>query len=491
MLRPSPSFVITCLVVVASTSVSVAAPPEIESLSDTVLPRSGRLLILGSGFGDAPGDGVVLIDDLAAIVTRWMDEEIHAYIPEAVSVGPVSVQVANGEGVSGPAAIEVTSRGNGGRVAWRFEMDHWDTRQFTAVAPNGTIYSSDALGLYALSPDGGLLWFAAGVGDGRPISVAPDGTIYAAASTGRGSDGNIFALDPDGTVRWEFDAPSFFLDLVTGPNLGPDGNLYAYQDLSEGEGLGFFSLTPEGSLRWSDRGDPELTPLPDESNSEIVFGGDRLYSGIVNIGSGGQPVTYAFDLDGDQLWFTGNSDLGVLFQSFPTADPEGRAIGIWGQTGLIALDPAGQTDWIAVHPSQINVEDLPAIDSAGNVYAGVSRGEMWSVTPGGSIRWVLPNRAPAMLSKVGVSPDDAVLVAHLARPGRATMITGHDPASGNGRWRVVLPNLGGLVQQVTSRRPEFSSDAAIAYVTTSSGGPSVDYSRLYAIRVGSPSSGDF
>jgi len=475
-------FVTFCMGILASTGVGLAAPPEISSLSETVLPPSGRLLIFGSGFGDDPEEGEVLIDDLSAIVTQWMDDEIHAYVPEAASIGPVSVLVESPEGVSGSVAVEVTPRESGDRVAWHFEMDHWDTRQFTTVAQDGTIYSSDRLGLYALSPDGGLLWFVAGVGDGRPIAISPDGTIYVAAVDGQGTDGNILALNSDGSVRWEFDAPSFFLDLVTGPSLGPDGNVYAYQDLLASEGLGFFSLTPEGALRWSDRGDPELSPLSDISNSEIVFAGDRFYSGMVNIGSG-EPVTYAFDLGGDQLWFTGNSDLDVFFHSFPTTDPRRRAIGIWGQTGLIALDPSGQTEWITVHPSQINVEDLPTVDSVGNIYAGASRGEMWSLTPDGAIRWVLPNRAPAMLSKVGISPDDAVLVAHLARPGRVTVITGHDPADGSNRWRVVLPNIGGLTQLVTSQRPAFSPNAEIAYVTTSSGGPSVDYSRLYALRV--------
>jgi len=460
-----------------------AALPEIDRVAPERRPPSGRLLIVGSDFGDGI-DGQVSVGGLPAIVTQWSETKIHAYVPEGVAPGMVDVEVVRGGEVSAPSSVEVVPRSSQGRRLWFFEMDRWDTRQFVAVGPDGTVYTSDALGLYALSPEGALLWFAPGIGGGRPIEVAPDGTIYAAAVLGLGTAGNIYALNPDGTIRWEFDAPTFFLDTVTGPGLGPDGNIYAYQDFSLDEGLGFFSLTPDGDLRWSDRGDPELTPVSDISNSEIVFADDRFYAGLVNIGSGGQPVTYAYSFDGDQLWFTGNSDLDARFQSFPRADPQGRSVGAWGQTGIITLAPGGETEWITRHPSQINVEDPMAIDSEGNVYVGVARAEMWSLAPDGEIRWVLPtNFDIAFLSKVGISPDDRILIAHKAEIGAPTAISAHAPDDGRELWQIDFPNRGGLMQQVTTPLPRFSADSSTVYITTSSGGPSFDYSRIYAIDV--------
>ncbi len=68
------------------------------------------------------------------------------------------------------------------RVRWRFQMDSWFGGQFITVAPNGTVYASDLTKLYALTPDGGLLWVVAGAGRRRPISLGPDGTIYTAGT---------------------------------------------------------------------------------------------------------------------------------------------------------------------------------------------------------------------------------------------------------------------------------------------------------------------
>ena len=57
-------------------------------------------------------------------------------------------------------------------------------RQFVEVGPDGRVYTSDQLGLYALSPDGELLWFVPEAGGGHPIDIGPDGgTLYVANGT--------------------------------------------------------------------------------------------------------------------------------------------------------------------------------------------------------------------------------------------------------------------------------------------------------------------
>ncbi len=96
--------------------------PQITGLSDSTLPRNGRLLILGQNFG-------------------------------------------------------------GGLVT---------------VAPDGTVYASDLTKLYALTPDGDLLWVASGAGGRRPISVG--GKIPAGAyAEARGREGEK-ALKRDGST---------------------------------------------------------------------------------------------------------------------------------------------------------------------------------------------------------------------------------------------------------------------------------------------------
>ena len=126
------------------TSVAYAGGvPQINSLSESTLNRSGRLLIFGSNFGSNSVDGQVLIDGLDAITTTWTNTEIHAYVPEGSLLGSVPVQIVTPGGSSAMVVLEVTQRQADGRARWRFQMDSRFGGSFMAVAPDGTVYASD------------------------------------------------------------------------------------------------------------------------------------------------------------------------------------------------------------------------------------------------------------------------------------------------------------------------------------------------------------
>ena len=92
------------------------------------------------------------------------------------------------------------------RVKWRFKLDGDYSLHTPGVGPDGTVYVSLPNGkLYAIAPNGTQRWiFQAGVGGGvdGPVSVGPDGTIYAAGAvpdpSGSGGTGAIFAITPGG-----------------------------------------------------------------------------------------------------------------------------------------------------------------------------------------------------------------------------------------------------------------------------------------------------
>jgi outer membrane protein assembly factor BamB len=358
-------------------------------------------------------------------------------------------------------------------------------RQFVKVGPDGRVYTSDQLGLYALSPNGELLWFAPEAGGGHPIDIGPDGTIYTGVGLSQGPE-IVKALNPDGSLKWEFIPPEPW-ELATGPNVGPDGNIYGTQDFTEEGGLGFFSLDPEGKLRWANVGEPPVFYLlPEVSNSEVVFGPNRMFTGIVRPRSGGNPVTYAFDLDGNQIFYTGTGGLNALFHTFPRVDPRGRAIGARGQTGVITLSPEGATDWFRYHPGAPNLIQTPTVDSGGSIYAGDFLGiELWALSPDGDTRWVQPREPETALYNLGVSPDDKRLVASGSGGSEGNgWVRGY--ASGNGAllWEVPLEAENGVVQHSNNLYPVFSSDASTAYVTTRFMNVQVnDYGYLYALDV--------
>ncbi len=239
------------LITVAATSAQ--ADPVVNELVATTVPQSGRILILGSGFGSAQGDGQVLLDGALAPVTKWTDGEIHAYVPGDMPVGPASLVVRDDAGATSQAVdMTVAPREPGdGRVRWRFQADSALILHRPAVAADGTVYLNDIGGdLYAISADGGLKWIfdtlAGGQGGGAdgPVALGFDGTVYVEGDP-LGPQTFIHAVNPDGTLKWTFVDPDG-QGAISGPNVGPDGNLYVVTELPA---FSAFSLTPDGELR--------------------------------------------------------------------------------------------------------------------------------------------------------------------------------------------------------------------------------------------------
>ncbi|MDH3297969.1 MAG: hypothetical protein OEM96_06810, partial [Gemmatimonadota bacterium] len=348
------------------------------------------------------------------------------------------------------------------------------TGAWTAVAPDGTVYATDDVRMYALSSDGGLLWVLDGAGGGRPISLDAEGTIYTAL--GR----IVQAIDPAGTPVWSFD-PGDSTSLVTGPGLGPDGHLYAAQDL----GLGAFSLTTGGELRWDDPGDPTILSFSG-GNWRTSFGDDRVYF-PVKINASAAPALWVFEPSGNQRWYSG--DLPENFGSAAQLDPFGRLIVIWGQVGMMAVSPDGEVIWVATPASPIGTLVRPAVGPDGTVYTASFFGsDFWAIHPDGTTRFLIENGPYEQMEKLAVTPDgDVVLAGNQAGFGLGGAISGYDAVTGALTFRISLTDAQGLSQSVWAKEPSYSPDGGIAYVTTrfaGEGPPGV----LYAVAVG-PSCG--
>ena len=122
-----------------------------------------------------------------------------AYVPEATRLATVPVQVVNSSGLpSNTLNLTVTARQADGRANWRFRQNGPYSLVRPVIGPDGTVYSVDAFfHLYALSPDGGLKWVVRGAGN-KGVAVGADGVIYV------GSESDIKAYNPDGTLKWTF-----------------------------------------------------------------------------------------------------------------------------------------------------------------------------------------------------------------------------------------------------------------------------------------------
>ncbi len=171
-------------------------------------------------------------------------------------------------------------------------------------------------GLYALDPDGHLLWHSAFFTPGGTPAIGPDGTIYANAFL----PSALYALKPDGTRKWRYRLTGGAVpDIPSSPAISPDGTIYVGETLESPEGDGVvLAVNPDGRLQW-----------------EVHYGH--------------WPTAMAVGGDGS-----------IYFGSGCCAPPS-----------LYALNPGGSLKWqYEASLDQIYIRTSPAIGKDGHVYAG-------------------------------------------------------------------------------------------------------------------------
>jgi len=443
---------------------ALAATPTIDSLSDTTLPRSGFIEVLGSGFGTS---GELLIDGQPAIFASWNDTRVAAYVPETAGPGMVAVTVTSNGMTSNSVQFDVSMRQPDGRFQWRVRMDSFYSQVRPDVGPDGTIYAVDVHErLYAVSPDGAVLWVALDAGS-KGVDVAADGTIYT------GTENWVKAFNPDGSEKWTFtqDPRAFILIDVA---QGPDGNVYGVAS----SGMGVFSLTPQGELRWIN---PEAYSRPITDYSEIVFGS----------GPDGQDQLYFFAngharavrlADGASIFTIGGISQGNL----PAVSPLDDTLHFADK----AYSPAGDLVW-QFHEF---LNGLQAVSNAGTHYNTTSMitPRLFAVEPDGSERWQAALQETA--GTVDVDPTESVLV--IGTSGVLTSppaVLGVDTRNGATLWRAEFPaeepdvpnpwTGGNGFNQFIDSKADFAADGSAAYLQTAiaPGGVVTDRAFLYAV----------
>jgi len=428
--RCSPGFA------VAVCAAAAGAQPIIESVNNSSLPRSGRVVLEGSGFGARSESSAVEFDKLDAIVTTWTDGRIVAYVPEGAALGGNAVRVRAGGEPSNEVVLDVTVRQSDGRMRWTFESDGMNQWFRPALAPDGTVYLHTSGGhVYALSPDGALLWAAsASWYPYIPPAAGPDGTLYC------GSIQTIFAISPQGEVSWTYEDASA-QGLQNAITVGPDGHLYGAFDY----GPGAVSLDTAGSLRWNNTGTPTLFDYG-SLGKRTVFGPsqpdgpiDQVYIGM-NLRSDNH--LYAFDLDGNQRWA---APVG------PTSRGAEPAIGADGRLytpDFIAAGPG----WViqALNPDDGSIAwtyDADFNSGCGDIVVGPNDalyyvrdlGHLESLDPHTrTLRW--HNNTGNVLGRPEITPDGSTLLVHgTPNFGEPGFIWAHDAATGAMLWEVPLP----------------------------------------------------
>jgi outer membrane protein assembly factor BamB len=128
----------------------------------------------------------------------------------------------------------------GGTLKWAVSPSESSISSSPALGPDGTVYFLDSgFELWAYGADGKKKWSAhlsdASGGEGSP-TVAPDGTVYVATS----GNAEVHAVDWSGSLKW---SEELGFSPVATPALAPDGTIYVNDDR-------LYALRPDGTLRW-------------------------------------------------------------------------------------------------------------------------------------------------------------------------------------------------------------------------------------------------
>ncbi len=226
--------------------------------------------------------------------------------------------------------------GTGGAVRWSRPLSR--ILSAPAVADDGRVFAAGGRSVYALSPDGELVWVY-DTGGGQisysSPSLGQDGTIYVGDGAGR-----LHAIDADGSPQWTFRAGGA---IQSSPAVGPSGTIY----FGANDGR-LYAVSPAGSEEWSVRtncgGPLGCTPLQASpsigADGTVYIGGDNV---VAVTAAGAVRWSYRLPMYGNVLStpVVGGDRVYVAFGSAVFAlDTEGRLVWDYRPGGTTFGSPA-------------------------------------------------------------------------------------------------------------------------------------------------------
>ncbi|HVN63988.1 MAG TPA: PQQ-binding-like beta-propeller repeat protein, partial [Candidatus Binataceae bacterium] len=308
-----------------------------------------------------------------------------------VSLALIALGVSSAALISSPrASVVATSSSHAGDVASNAGESN-STPAATAVWP---MYRHDA-GHTALSSfdtssnSGKIQWKFAVSGNSIGLLIAPDGTLYDE------TDSYLYAVNPDGTQKWEFGPIVAEAPAAT----GADGSVY----LPTASGL--IALDSDGNPKWTyaaDFSSGTSAPMVDQNgaiwianDSELVdLAADGSVRGEFDLTDGATPGTPAF-------WSGGIYALSL--------DP-GNALDLYSLAGAADAYSPNWTFAIGAGASGMTWRSVPALGTSGVVYVTSADGDLYAVNSDGSLRWKVADGGMAG-SSPAIGPDGTIYVS--------------------------------------------------------------------------------
>jgi outer membrane protein assembly factor BamB len=298
----------------------------------------------------------------------------HEYIDTGTFTVTLVVTDNKGEESEASTTIEVN------RTIWTFFVDKPVYYASPAIGEDGTIYFATGMlihtsygSLYAVSPEGTLKWkfdldnnsddgnIWTNDNNGASPAIAENGTVYLIDHRNV-----VYALNPDGTLKWKnntYESDAMWHVGQKTPAIGADGTLYFCA------GLTLYALDPvNGEAKW------QLDNLRGGNVCAVsgVVGAD----GTIYIAS--NDMFYAVNPDGTQKWPSPFQLLHENEKSFSSPAIGADGMIYFGAEGtanpnlhegyLYAVNPDGTEKWRFVVPGRRPVRASPALALDGTIY---------------------------------------------------------------------------------------------------------------------------
>lgn len=337
----------------------------------------------------------------------------------------------------GGATARITVQGSRvGHILWMLPLDTLDLDGIS-LSPRGALHVMDEGGglAVAVGLDGSVRWrtHLDVVVQGHPPAVAPDGTAYYGHWGGAaGSRGGVVAIGGGGLRKWIFSANehgppgSTYHHAHGGVAVGRDGTVYFGSEENDGP---IYAVNPDGTLRWRTSTAADTSRVRHRILTHSTLVGDSL---VVALNRSGTLV--AVDARSGALrWRTALVPPGEATDPFPqfsvADDRNGRVI-VGRGLKLVTLDGAGRILWER-SPGVRFGSAAPVIDSDRRIYFANSAGGVY-----------IYSRDGVLLARFGPESTEIVGAPALAARGMV-YAAGRDSlysynASGDRRWAVPI-----------------------------------------------------
>jgi outer membrane protein assembly factor BamB len=264
------------------------------------------------------------------------------------------------------------------RLKWRRKLGNWPVYSSPATDVNGNVYVGGLdFNVYGIRPDSTLLWnYTTGWCVLSSPALTPSGTVVIGSK-----DHRLYAFSDDGTasprVEWRYAAGTFYDGhlIDASPAIGTDGTIYFGTDPYGAQGIvpqpadtNMFAVRPNGTLKWKLAIPAGIESSPAIGHDGTIYVGCYDSSMYAVADSGGYGVVkWRLVTDGP-------------VDASPTVDGDGTIyIGSRDST-LYAVNPNGSEKWR--FETQGGIESSVSIDGNGYLYFGSFDGHLYCLGTG-------------------------------------------------------------------------------------------------------------